>query len=151
MRLAEFLVLLLEAHAETLRQLAALLGEDNLVALLEMAGDSEEPARRPGPPQDHELFGELDPTIFEKPSAASGPDPYQEIEGAVHGFQLPATLEFHLWAYPPYRWFIESPVGLDARIPGPGGDAGALLVERTVALAEGWVRGLPIRSPLSLQ
>jgi hypothetical protein len=146
MRLVEFLIQLLEAQAETLKRLAALLGEENLVLLLEMAGDEEsgkengEPATAPQHEIPIPLFGPPQPPFASR-------DPYTELEGAVREMDLPATLNFHLWAYPPYRAFIESPLDLNSRLPGPGGEAGAALVEEAMAQAEAWVRRLPI-SPL---
>lgn len=146
MRLVEFLIALLEAHAETLKRLAALFGEENLMHLLEMAGDDEEPLPRgstkgkPAPP-----IKLVNPSFFDAPSPFSATDStYAEIEGAVHEMNLPAFLEFHLWAYPHYRAFIESPVDLNSRIPGPGGEAGVALVDEAVTQAEAWVKGLPM-------
>ena len=145
MRLVEFLIQLLEAQAETLKRLAALFGEENLVQLLEMAGDesnapkTETPAEIAVPVQ---LFGEPQPPFQSR-------DPYTELEGAVRDMDLPAILTFHLWTYPPYRAFIESPLDLNSRLPGPGGDSGATLVEEAVAQAEAWVRSLPM-NPLVL-
>jgi hypothetical protein len=143
MRLVDFLILLLEGHAETLKRLAALFEEENLVTLLEMAGESERPAI------------EIPIELFEKPWDSGGPhsalsnDPYMELEGAVREMNLPAVLQFHLWAYPYYRAFIESPLELNCRIPGPGGDSGAALVEEALAQAQAWVRSLPM-NPLVL-
>lgn len=119
MRLADFLIALLEAHAETLKRLAALFGEDNLVQLLEMAGDDK--AARP---PEYEVHAQ----IFELPSPSRPQtDPYTAIEGAVRELDLPAVLLFHLWTYPHYRAYIESPLDLDSRLPGPGCDSGAIL------------------------
>ncbi|MGZ3688923.1 MAG: hypothetical protein ACXVBW_11515, partial [Bdellovibrionota bacterium] len=69
---------------------------------------------------------------------------YAQLESAVHEFKLPAVLEFHLWAYPHYRAFIESPLDLNSRILGPGNDAGLALVDEAVAQAEAWVKKLPL-------
>ena len=138
MRLVEFLILLLEAHAETLKRLAALFGEENLVHLLELAGEEE--VTEDEPPEEIPI----DLTLFESPAPASPSAPYTELEGAVRELNLPAVLEFHLWAYPIYRSFIESPLDLNARIPGPGGDAGIRLVDQAIAEAEVWVKRLPM-------
>lgn len=144
MRLVEFLVQILEAHAETLKRLAALFGEENLIQLLEMAGDEDEG----GGKNDEALPRRHQPahlSVFEAPSPFSSSNaPYAELEGAVREMNLPSVLEFHLWAYPHYRAFIESDVDLNARIPGPGGEAGAVLVDEAVAQAEAWVRSLPM-------
>lgn len=137
MRLVEFLTAILEAHAETLKRLAALFGEENLVQLLEMAGDENDEA--PPPPELKSI------ELFEEPSPFSATDStYTELEGSVRELNLPAVLEFHLWAYPHYRAFIESPLDLNSRIPGPGGDAGIALVNEAVEQADTWVRELPM-------
>jgi hypothetical protein len=138
MRLVDFLILLLGAHAETLKRLAALVQEENLIELLEMAGEQE---RAPIP---------IAVELFEKPwqsSYSQAGDPYLELEGAVREMDLHAVLQFHLWAYPHYRAFIESPLELNCRLPGPGGDAGVALVENSVAESVIWVKSLPM-SPL---
>ncbi|HLE01393.1 MAG TPA: hypothetical protein VJB59_14110, partial [Bdellovibrionota bacterium] len=60
-------------------------------------------------------------------------------------------LEFHLWAYPHYRAFVESPIDLNSRIPGPGTDTASVLVEEAVAQAKRCVKQLPIPPELWLQ
>lgn len=149
MRLVDFLIQLLEAHAQTLQRLAALLGEDQLVELLEHAGEKE--AERAETPVEDErrlrlVQGAMEPPMHDSPSS-----PYQELEGAVQDFNLPATLQFHLWAYPHYRAFIESPLDLNARIRGAGSETGVQLVNEAVEQARMWVRRLPLPSPLGLQ
>ncbi|MCM2321702.1 MAG: hypothetical protein NDJ90_00390 [Oligoflexia bacterium] len=145
MRIVDFLCQLLEAHAETLRRLAALLGEEALLELLENAGDTEQAV-----PERGDAFIERTASRLLAPQRSGG-SAYQQLEGAVHEFGLPAVLEFHLWAYPHYRAFIESPIDLESRIPGPGGDTGTALVEEAVAQAQAWVRHLPLPSQLGLQ
>jgi hypothetical protein len=151
-RLVEFLIYVLEAHAETLKRLAALLGEENLVQLLEMAGDDETPSQA-GPPTAHAEIVRLHD--FEAPAPGSPSSPYAELEGSVQDMNLPAVLQFHLWAYPHYRAFIESPVDLNARIPGPGpgqnNEVGLVLVDEAVAQAEVWVKKLPVTELVSQQ
>ena len=142
MRLVDFLIYLLEAQAQTLHRLAALFGEEMLLHMLEESGDRI--AEQVAPSRFR-----LD--WFEPPLSTGYSSPYAELEGAVHDFKLPAVLEFHLWAYPFYRAFIESGLELDARIPGPGGDAGLLLVDEVVEQAEAWVKLLPIAQEFSLQ
>lgn len=145
MRLVEFLIALLEAHAETLKRLAALFGEENLIQLLEMAGDEDAPKSSKAPANEAPPIRLIHPSYFDAPSPFSATDStYAELEGAVHEMGLPAFLEFHLWAYPHYRAFIESPIDLNSRIPGPGGEAGVALVDEAVTQAEAWVKGLPM-------
>lgn len=143
MRLVEFLIFLLEAHAETLKRLCALLGEERLLELLEEAGDS---SATPDPSISDNLI-----RLFETSSASFGGSAYQELEGAVQEMNLPEVLQFHLWAYPHYRAFIESPLELDSRIPGPGGEAGVALVEEAVQQAQAWIRSLPLPPQISQQ
>jgi hypothetical protein len=146
MRLVEFLILLLEAHAQSLQRLAALFGEEVLLHLLEESGD-EISAKLPPP--------RFDPKWFEVPAMMGFSSPYAELESAVHGAGLPAMLEFHLWAYPHYRSFIESEIPLDARIPGPqlsaGSDIGIRLVDEAVEQSEAWLKNLPIAPEFALQ
>jgi hypothetical protein len=135
----DFLIALLDAHAETLKRLAALFEEENLVQLLEMAGENEENSESSSSSQ------WTDPRLFEAATQVSSMDStYAELEGAIREMNLPATLEFHLWAYPHYRAFIESPLNLNSKIPGPGGDTGVALVEEAVAQAEVWFQKLPM-------
>jgi hypothetical protein len=142
-RLVEFLIAILEAHAETLKRLAALFGEENLIQLLEMAGD--EPEERNEKPSHSPPIRLVHASYFDPPSPFSATDStYAELEGAVREMNLPAFLEFHLWAYPHYRAFIESPIDLNSRIPGPGGEAGGALVDEAVTQAEAWVKSLPM-------
>jgi hypothetical protein len=86
----------------------------------------------------------LTPAWFQSPQNDHYSSPYAEIEGAVREFKLPSPLEFHLWAYPHYRAFIESELDLDSRIPGAGHDVGLALVDEAVMKAEEWIRSLPI-------
>lgn len=141
MRLVDFLVLLLQAHAETLRRLAAFFGEENLIQLLEDAGESFDDRRLAGlePIPSGASFSKTTWSEGESPSS----NPYAELEGTVHELALPEILEFHLWAYPHYRHFIESAIMLNARLTS-GTDSGALLIEEACASAEAWVRTLAI-------
>jgi hypothetical protein len=143
MRLVEFLILILEAHGQTLTRLAAILGEDVLLEMLESAGEGDE-ATGKIPSTELEL-PELDP-----PQGGSGV-PYAELEGSVREMKLPAVLEFHLWAYPHYRAFIESSLNLNARIRGSGSDQGIQLVDAAIAEAREWVRKLPLPPQISQQ
>ena len=144
MQLVEFLIYLLEAQAQTLHRLAALFTEEILLHMLEESGDriaEQTPTPR---------FGKEWSEWFE-PQSPGYSSPYTQLEGAVQDFQLPAVLEFHLWAYPHYRAFIESEIDLDSRIPGPGGDIGISLVDEAVEQAEAWVKALPIAPEFAVQ
>jgi hypothetical protein len=146
MRLVEYLIHLLEAHAQTLQRLAALLGESTLVEILESTGEEMEQNTAVGGASEAAAIARW----FED-ALPSGYSPYIEIEGAVREFNLPAMLEFHLWAYPHYRSFVEGPLDLNSRIQGPGGDAGLALVDEAVAQAQAWVRALHLPPALGLQ
>ena len=140
MKLVDFLIQLLEAHAQTLQRLAALFGEPGLLQLLEEAGELPDL-----PP-----IETLKPEYFQPPHPGEYPA-YAQLEGAVREVKLPAVLEFHLWAYPHYRAFIESSIDLNSRIQGAGGDAGQALVDEAVARAQNWVQRLPMPPGLGLQ
>ena len=149
MTLLEFLIQVLEAHAETLKRLDALFGEDTLVLVLERAGELEEVQAEKGilssPPVDPSCFEEVEP------SYSFPEDPYLEVETAVRAMKLSERLTFHLWAYRHYREWVESPADLWWRIPGPGGEAGLKLVDDTRARAEGWIKRLGLPEPLGTQ
>ena len=138
MRLIDFLVLLLEAHADTLKRLAAFFGEEELLEMLE-SSESPESGDEPGPELD---LGQIpfETTGSRLPTGARSP--YAELGGAVRELGLPATLEFHLWAYPYYRAFIESDLDLGSTCEGSEALAG--LIEQSITEAQKWVRKLPI-------
>ncbi len=137
MRLVDFLKLLLEAHAETLKRLAAMVGEDNLLALLEQAGEREQPIE----------LSKTRPLWIEKSHPTGVSAAYAELANSVHDFKLPSQLEFHLWAYPHYRAFIESSIDLDAVVTAQG-EAGVALVDEAWEQARDWVRGLSLPAEL---
>ena len=150
MRLVDFLVLLLGAQAEALKRLAAFFGEEVLVAMLEDAGESFDDRRLAG----------LEPAKYASTSAGkiawtppqtphTNANAYSELEGTVRELALPEVLEFHLWAYPHYRAFIESAIDLDARLPAGGGESGTFLIDEAVAAADAWTKELPIPPAVS--
>jgi hypothetical protein len=152
MRLVEFLIYLLEAQAETLKRLAAFFGEDRLLEMLESA-DEEKPL----PALDRKLIP-FESLSNHSSHAGTSRSPYVELEGAVREFGLPAVLEFHLWAYPYYRAFIESDLDLNSMLAtehGFGGlagvDSSAHLIAEAVAQAADWVKQLPIPPSVSVQ
>ncbi len=143
MRIADFLIYLLEAHAQTLHRLAALFGDDLLLHMLEQVGEKME--NEPAP----EYRFQVD--WFQKVSVPGYSSPYLEIESAVRDFKLPSVLEFHLWTYPLYRAYVESSLSLDDLIPGPGADVGSWMVDESVQDAQHWMKRLPITSEFSKQ
>lgn len=138
MKLVEFLIYLLEAQAQTLSRLAALFGEELFLHMLEESGDLPTPKLQ------------ISTQWFESAESPQA-SAYALLESSVHEFKLPAVLEFHLWAYPPYRSWIESDLHLNAKILGPGGDAGVALVEESISQANLWFRRLPIAEEFRMQ
>jgi hypothetical protein len=150
MRLVDFLVLLLQAHAETLKRLGAFFGEENLVHLLEDAGESFDDRKLAGlEPPKFAVTSVASITWIDTPTPHSMASAYAELEGTVHELALPEVLEFHLWAYPHYRAFIESAIDLNARLAPGGGESGTALIDETIAAADAWVRSLAIPPAVS--
>ena len=155
MRLVEFLILILEAHAESLLRLAAFFGEDALFEILEDYGDryTELTHGKPEARAQALIHGLIQEKKLTPPLARETSFAYQAIEGAVQNLQLPPPLEFHLWAYPFYRSFIESELDLDSKIaaatPFQAADTGSEMVEEAVSQAESWIQGLPLPPQVS--
>ena len=129
MRLVDFLIRLLEAQAQTLQRLAALFGEDILLEMLERGAELDEEQG-------------ATPLAIQKAwfqAASSQSSPYAELEGAVRDFKLSPVLQFHLWAYPVYRGFIESELELGARVTHP-----QAVVEAAMGGQKRWLQTLPI-------
>ena len=143
MRIADFLILILQSHAQTLQRLAALFGEDEFTEMLENA---EEPST---PGFDPEEFSDGSLRLI-RPQAGDAGAAYQQLEGCVRELSLPEVLEFHLWAYPFYRAFIESSLDLNVRIPSAGvprelgGETGSALVMEAIRQHHEWLKRLAI-------
>ena len=142
MQLSEFLVHLLETHAQSLSRLAAFFGEDELVEILENTDEARIQALSSRFPLEKLLVS---------PSSLHGTSliplhgsAYQRLEGAVTEFGLPATLEFHLWAYPFYRTLIESPADLTSTLHDCGEITVTALIQEAVDQAAAWIKLLPI-------
>lgn len=151
MRLVDFLILLLEAHSESLKRLAALLGEDTLLELLENSENLNE-GKVSDWLQNAKDSGRLLPfTPIGAASTSGSRSPYIELEGSVREFQLPAVLEFHLWAYPHYRAFIESDLDLSSLVSEPTNESAAVLVDEAIRQALQWIRRLSLPPALSKQ
>lgn len=141
MRLVDFLVLLLEAHSETLKRLAAFFGEERFLEMLESLEEQVNPALSPAATCFSAINGSL-----------NGPrSPYQELEGAVREMALPEVLEFHLWAYPYYRAYIESDMDLGSALKGADEGAQIAIVDDAIRYAREWVHQLPIPPAISQQ
>ena len=145
MRLVDILISLLEAHAQTLQSLATLVGEERLLRLLEEAGELD---------QDYLTSPLPKPEWFDPPMSSSDAGSYTELEGAVREFGLPEVLEFNLWAYPPYRSFVESDFPLESRVrmnSNKGEKREIEWIEEIVNSAQTWIRRLPLPSEISTQ
>jgi hypothetical protein len=142
MKLIDFLIHLLATQAKTLQRLAAFFGEEELLQMLESAGDEE---------SEDALPILIDPKWFDQPKTTDSPSAYAQLEGSVREFKLPAVLEFHLWAYPFYRSIIESSLNLKSVIRGDDGSAGEKLVNEAIAQATIWIKKLPIHPEVSIQ
>lgn len=134
MKVVDFLCGLLEAHAETLKYLAGVMGEEGLVEALE-AMDDEGPL----------LFDKVD--VFPVPPAIQE-NLYTRLESTVSDSGLPKVLQFYLWAYPPYRRWVEGLGRLDATLTQ--NDA-ARAVEASVGDAHRWRSTLLARLPQAEQ
>jgi hypothetical protein len=143
MRLVDFLIAVLGAHAQTLTRLAAFFGEDVFTEMLEESGETIDQAL---PPSKFAKATHADGVIWlDSPHPSSNANAYRELEGAVREFSLPEVLNFHLWAYPHYRAFIESALDLNSRIKSDANSESATqLIEEAVQQASAWVRALPI-------
>jgi hypothetical protein len=154
-RWIDFLILILQTHAQSLARLAALFGEDSLTEFLESQEDPPHPQNLSALDAAEERFrrfcerhGELaDWTINSSPVG----NPYSELETCLQDLKLSPVLEFYVWAYPFYRTLVESPIELSARIQGQSNPAGAELVETALEEAKIWMRSLPVPPQLSLQ
>jgi len=138
-KLYEFLIFLLQAQAQTLQRLAAFLGEEELLQLLEEAGDREDLTSSES---------KTSPSWFKKSTFIDSTHTYTRLESAVSECQLPAVLEFHLWAYPFYRTLIEGSLDLtDIARAGSTEE----LVNEALSAARTWVRNLPVSPDISQQ
>jgi hypothetical protein len=146
-RLVDFLILLLETHAESLKRLAALFGEEGFFEILE---NSDPQVKTPMDAT--RLHEKVLPFAPLGSSPVSGThSPYLELEGAVQELHLPEFLEFHLWAYPHYRAFIETTLDISAPLNRYFPNAINAVVDESVKQAQHWVQSLNIPPELSKQ
>jgi hypothetical protein len=153
--LAEFLSEILKSHGQTLLRLAALLGEETLLELLEQAEELDpivptDPVQR-SIQREHEVVWQEKTRAKLVFSAEKPPqEGFAQIHSSVQDMNLPSVLEFYVWAYPYYRAFIESELDLKLRIPphqpssSGATDSALSLVEEAVHHAKDWFRRLPI-------
>ena len=133
--------MLLQAHAHTLQRLAALLGEDVVIEILELAGERNAEVSGAG----LATKAPIKPGKLRTAEAS-----YGEIEHAVNQIKLSPMLEFYLWSYQPYRELIESSIELNAVIDTDGGAINEF-VEHSVASAHAWVRSLHLPPDIAKQ
>lgn len=153
MKLIDFVILLLKAHAATLKSLSELFGDEILLELIERAADKEDRgdgAKAPLPALDFHpewLTKALIPA-----NAEAGAMSYRQIKQEVDSFRLSPILEFYLWSYPFYRMLIESPLDLNSDFQGTRSqDAGGILVEKAMQAAELWMKDLAIPPELGAE
>ena len=143
-RFVDLLIFILQTHAETLKRLAAFFGEEEFLEILE---NSQEPSEgsNPGGHSSFTLETEWFEEGTEGNSGRNGSSAYFELEDSVRELNLPAPLEFHLWAYPFYRILIESGVELDSYVAKnhPSSPLDQLIAEAT-RQAQEWIRTLSI-------
>ncbi len=139
MRVVDFLSFILKSHGQTLQELAAFLQEDVLFEVLEQAGELDRPPSLAEVTQYLSLHTTLTPLREAHPSYES---PYVLLENTVREIHLSPVLEFHLWAYPHYRAFVESSVDLSASVVQDS--KGPILVGEAVERAQEWVKTLPL-------
>ncbi len=153
MRLAEFLAEILTAHGQVLLRLAALLGEERLLDLLERAEELY-----PLADEDAETFSRweqwLRSMLVTSPGDTS-PQAMAEIQSAVNALNLPEVLEFYVWAYPTYRAYVETGIELWRRIPrmsatGAPSENGLQLTDNALERAREWFKRLPLPSEIGL-
>ena len=151
MRLAEFLAEILAAHGQVLLRLAALIGEDRLLELLEKAEELY-----PLGDEDLETFTRWEQWLKARLVPSPGDTTTQamaEIQSAVNALNLPEVLAFYVWAYPTYRAYVETCVDLSMRIPrmgatGAPSENGLQLTEDAIERAKEWFKRLPLPSEI---
>ena len=146
-KLSDFLAELLQAHGQVLLRLAALLGENELLELLEQAEELH-PSDEISTERERKWESEIRARLVSSPGD-SAHEGLAIIQSTIHDMNLPSVLEFYVWAYPHYRAFVESGIDLSYRIPritatGAPSESGVSLVEEAVFQAKEWFMKLPI-------
>ncbi|MEK6704489.1 MAG: hypothetical protein AABZ06_01745 [Bdellovibrionota bacterium] len=131
MRLVRFLIHVLEAHAETLKRLAEIIGEDALLNALENMN-------APNPQNPGKI------TTLETNTPTDAP-PYDELQSTVADFKLSPALEDHLWSYPYYRMIIESMADLNMQLDtghSESQNSARQMVEEAFDYSRIWIKSL---------
>ncbi len=140
MTVVEFMILVLTTQTHVLQRLAAFFGEEQLLEILESVDDFPAPKEST---RTQSLFSLQKNWFIPAPLQVTKTSPYTELEGSVRELNLPATLEFHLWAYPFYRTLIESSLDLKMTF-NPKKQGGEALVKEALYQAKTWIHALPI-------
>ena len=108
MRTIDILIALIEAQAQVLQDLEELFGEEVLMVVLERSAEREL---------------ELTPISMkgvhvEKAQGKNVQEksPHSELQEAISGIEISKGLEFYLWGYPGYRYWVEGSLGLSDRL-----------------------------------
>jgi len=146
LRLVDFVMALLEAHALTLLRLVVYFGEPKLIELLESVPDDDAASAGVG---DFALLPGVDDALT--PPPPMGPQlkhPFTEIEGHVGELGVSSLLEFYLWAYPGYRMWAESALDLGAQLVPSNPKLLEAMIDQAVRQNRTWLGRLPIPSDL---
>ncbi|MGK5087542.1 hypothetical protein WDW86_08285 [Bdellovibrionota bacterium FG-2] len=140
MRVVDFLSFILRSHGQILLELAAFLQEDVLFEVLEQAGELDRP------PTAAEVSQYLSLQSLHHEVSPSYESPFVLLEQTVRELHLSPVLEFHLWAYPHYRAFVESSVDLGTHLIADAKNPALVttLVHETLEHAQEWVKTLPL-------
>lgn len=143
MSLSSLLILLLEAHGEGLKRLAAFFGEEAFMEIVETAEDDATSAAEPASHARLSAIARQSERV-ERIQTLETDQGYREIQASVRELGLPEFLEFYLWAFPPYRALVENAVELGAHLPSENKELSRELVEGVIQGANFWLRSLPI-------
>ena len=112
MQLHQFLAALIHTYGSVLKNLEAFFGEEIFTEIMERAPELALTERE-----------KINPRLYfheeSRPHEANDEDPYETIRSAVLSLKLTPSAEFYVWAYPPYRYFVECPLPLDAHARSP--------------------------------
>jgi hypothetical protein len=135
--LGNYLEMLLKAQGESLARLAAFFGEEKLLEMLE---DRDE--ERDGEIFSKTILNKIHKSAEHFEATAQEASLYGALQGAVSEAHLSEPLEFHLWAFAPYRRLVEGSVPLSMPIQ----DALPDLVEESLRYSTHWLNSLAISS-----
>lgn len=162
LRVVDYLAQLLTHQAEVLRGLEDLFGETVLMACLERDAEPALPPSTPWlstearqaallGPESASTLGERLRDVAGRPPATDPASAYALLATTVRDLKLPEPWEFHLWAYPYYRVWIEGPWNLESviRTDTKSTEAASLdaLIQEALASGIHWVERLGLPEP----